>query len=140
MSRAVKAPIIIVSNKRKAIIYSLTLVVIDSQLATIQIKESRAVKTTSKREIPSIPREYEIPRDEIQICFSVNWNPILVGSKLNQRYKEIKKVINDAHAATARAFADTTSGAPRTDKIKTTPIRGRHIRTLRMGQSIKTLP
>ncbi len=44
-----------VSNNKNRIIYSLTLVFIDFQLAKIQIGTKNADKTTKSIEIPSIP-------------------------------------------------------------------------------------
>ena len=44
------------SKRRNAIMYSLTFVLIASQLARIQIGISKVVKITKNREIPSIPK------------------------------------------------------------------------------------
>jgi hypothetical protein len=55
MSRAQNMPTIRVSRTRKAIMYSLTRLWIDSQLARMQIGVSRVDSSTNHIEMPSTP-------------------------------------------------------------------------------------
>ena len=87
---------------KKAIKYSLTLVLIPFQLARIHKGISKVVKIIRNNDIPSIPNIKLILKEGNQKMLLTNWNLVTELSNQTHKNKETIKVINEKFNAVRR--------------------------------------